>query len=435
MPLLRHLQLIPSTLVLGLSLLAISPAQSGGTEEPAASETISAQDRLKNHLQTVLSYYQSMESQLSKASTQTEAKDIWDATLRQIPQNLLNGFFISDGLQNIPLKEQKRILASYKDQMQSLRNNLPIQLQRLGFDPQSVSYDMYRMEALHEFFKAWEHLVQQYPEASDADEIFQQYLTRLAHGHQLLASIRTPNDRQRIEEIINDRSKPYNPQDDIWINELQDILKKLPLETQKRLYIQYLHHTRTILPCTPEKASGQYHYLVYQSEPLLQYLSRRFEEFYTLQKTWESLENQSPDNFPTDMSEKEILIQQNYILTKQLNNLLSKATGKAAAAAVGPRAFDLKNRLRETKELLICSDDVSPEEQIRLHQQYDPLMQQADAELNVQLQRLSSKNSYRNNFLSWVVDDLSPKQNSEPRKNEPVSSEQTQEPSPEPNEN
>ncbi len=431
----RHLRLIPATLALGLSLLATATAQSDDTQEPDSSETITSQVQLENHLQAVLAHYQELENQLSKATTEAEAKNIWHSMLRKMPEDRQGGSFISTNLQNIPLKEQKRILAPYKEQMQSRLNKLPVQLKRLGFAPQRASSYMDQMETLHDFFETWERLVLQYPEASDADEIFQQYLTRLTNGHQQLASIRTPNDRQRIEETILDRSKPYNAQDDIWITELQTILKKLPPETQKRLYIQYLHFIRTILPSTPEKASGQYHYLVYQSELLLQYLSKRQNERYILQKSLEDITEQKQDSIPAGMPEKEILVRQNINLTNQLGNLLSTVTSKAAAAAIGPRANDLKDQLLQNMELLICADDVSPEEQARIDRQYGLSIQQATDELNRQVQRLASKNSYRNTHLEWVVNNLLHKPKAEHLKNEPHSSEQTEETPSEPDEN
>ena len=437
----QHLHLIPATLALGLSLLATSPAQSEDTQEQPPSETINSQTRLENNLKAVIAYYQELENQLSKATTEAEAKNIWRSMLRKMPEGLQGGSFISTDLQDIPLQKQKRILAPYRHHIQNLHNALVTQCKRLGFDYQYNFTDgIEQMRAIYSFTEEWECLVQQYPEESDAAELFQQHLARLDNAHKLLASIRTPNDRQRVEEIIaaiqtpddsyrviDPQSWTYNsPQNSYWVDKLQATLQKLPADTQKRLYITYLPLTHTSLPPSPEKASGQYHYLVYQSEPLLQYLSLRYQEQYMLQKAQENITEQKQDNFPADMPEKEILIRQNIALTNQLSNLLSEITGKAAAAAAGPRAYDLKNRLLENRELLICSDDVSPEEQTLIDRAYGEHLQQATDELNRQVQRLASKKTYRNNDLSDIVAELSPEQKPQQQNNATPAADQTE---------
>lgn len=448
----QHLSLIPATLALSLSLLATATAQSDGTQEPGCSETITCQAQLENHLQAILAHYQELENQLSKATTQAGAKDIWNMIHREMGNELQNSSFIRDDLQGIPFKEQKRILEPYREKMQSIDSKLSIQLKRLGFDKRSIAYYMDQIDPIHSFIEAWESLVYQYPEESDADELFQQYLARLDNHDKLLSSIRTPNDRQRVEETIDTirilhdelqekkitrlRPNHFNRiKNDDWTNELQDLLQKLPPETQKRLYDKYLPLTQPFLHLPSGKASGQYHYLVYQSEPLLQYLSRRYQEQYMLQKAQENITEQKQDNFPVGMPEKEILIRQNIALTNQLSNLLSEITGKAAAAAAGPHAYDLKNRLLENRELLICSDDVSPEEQTRIDRAYGEHMQQATDKLNRQVQRLASKKTYRNNDLSDIVAELSPEQKPQQQNNATPVADQTEKAQPETDEN
>lgn len=426
----QHLHLIPTTLVLGLSLLATVPAQSEGIQEQPPSETINSQTRLENNLKAVIAHYLELENQLSKASTQAEAKTICDTMLRKMPEDLQRGEFISQNFRNIPLKEQKRILTPYRDQMQNLDTSLSLQFKRLGFKYQSVDTESRQRGALDSFSEEWERLVQQYPEESDAAALFQQYLERLNNNHKLLSSIQTPNDRQRIEKTIAPDRRIYSRDSGAWINELQTMLQKLPIETQKRLYLTYLTSTQISLPL--EKVSGQYHYLVYQSEPLLQYLALRYDELYTLKKAMENLMEQSPDMFPGELPEKEILIQQNYMLTNQLSGLLSTATGKAAAAAIGPRALDLQNRLLANRELLICADDVSPEERARIDREYGQSIQQATDKLNIQVQRLLSKNGYRNYYLSVAIEELDAELNPQPKNNASPVAEQTEETQPEP---
>ena len=63
-----RLLLIPATLILGLALLAIAPAQSTDQQPPSAVAPDNHPSELENYLKSALEHYQTLSSRLHKAT-------------------------------------------------------------------------------------------------------------------------------------------------------------------------------------------------------------------------------------------------------------------------------------------------------------------------------------------------------------------------------